>query len=151
VSLIKHVDAKRAAVGAASTSSLSLFHYTSAKGLIGILGTQSLFATHADFLNDSSEYRLLRELLAPRLIEEFKELAPKLISAKFMKEPETQEFLSGASGEFSSSVINTMVETINRLSPIYITSFCLHADGTSDHANGLLSQCELHPVLLTPA
>jgi len=140
VSLTKRVNAKRATVGASSTGSRSLFHYTSAKGLIGILGTQSLFATHADFLNDSSECRLLREVLAPRLIEEFKELAPKLIGAKFMKEPETKAYLAGASEEFSSSVINTMVKTINRLSPIYITSFCVHADGTTDHANGLLSQ-----------
>jgi hypothetical protein len=120
--------------------SRSLFHYTSAQGLIGILGTQSLFATHADFLNDSSECRLLRGLLTPRLIEELKELVPKLIKAKFMKEGETQAFLSEASEEFASSVFNTIVKTIDRISPIYITSFCLHGTNTPDSVNGLLSQ-----------
>lgn len=138
--MAKNVDAARAPSGLSSTGTRSLFHYTSAKGLTGIIGTQSLFATHADFLNDSSECRLLRALLAPRLVEEFQELAPKLIKANLMKEPETQAFLAGASGEFASSVINTVIQTINNLSPIYITSFCLHADGTPDHANGLLSQ-----------
>jgi hypothetical protein len=131
---------KHRSVDRANGGSRSLFHYTSAKGLIGILSTQSLFATHADFLNDSSECRLLREILTPRLIEEFKELAPKLVKAKLMKEAETQAFLAGASEEFATSVFNTMVKTIDNIAPIYITSFCLHGAGTPDHVNGLLSQ-----------
>jgi hypothetical protein len=125
---------------AVGVNSRSLFHYTSAQGLIGILGTQSLFATHADFLNDSSECRLLRGLLTPRLIEELEDLAPKLVKAKFMKEAETKAFLTGASEEFASSVFNTIVKTIDSISPIYITSFCLHGANTPDYANGLLSQ-----------
>jgi hypothetical protein len=123
-----------------SPASRSLFHYTTARGLIGILGTQSLFATHADFLNDSSECRLLRAILTPRLIDEFKELAPKLVEANFMKEAETQAFLAGASEEFATSIFNTVVKTIDKISPIYITSFCLHGANGPDYANGLLSQ-----------
>jgi hypothetical protein len=121
-------------------TSRSLFHYTTARGLIGILGSQSLFATHAAFLNDSSECRLLRAILTPRLIDEFKELAPKLVKANFMKEAETQVFLAEAFEEFATSVFNTVVKTIDKISPIYITSFCLHGANDSDHANGLLSQ-----------
>lgn len=33
-----------------------LYHYTSLQGLIGILNTQSLWASHCEFLNDSQEY-----------------------------------------------------------------------------------------------
>jgi len=68
------------------------------------------------------------------LIEEFNELAPKLVKAKFMKEAETQAFLTEGSGEFASSVFNTVVRAIDNISPIYITSFCLHGANTPDHA-----------------
>ena len=35
--------------------SQTLFHYTSQAGLLGVLGTQSVWASHTSFLNDSSE------------------------------------------------------------------------------------------------
>lgn len=41
----------------------SIFHYTSAAGLSGILKTNTLFFTRWDFLNDSSEYLQVHELL----------------------------------------------------------------------------------------
>jgi hypothetical protein len=65
--MIKPANAKSNEVSADSSgaSSRSLFHYTSARGLIGILGTQALFATHANFLNDSSECQLLRGAINP--------------------------------------------------------------------------------------
>lgn len=34
-----------------------LYHYTNLHGLLGILSTQSLWASHCEYLNDSSEYR----------------------------------------------------------------------------------------------
>jgi len=140
--LTKAADSRpeRGTAKSSETGNRSLFHYTTAKGLVGIVGTQSLFATHADFLNDSSECRLLRGILTPRLIEEFKELAPKLVKAKFMKEAETQAYLAEASEQFALSVLNTVVGAIDKISPIYITSFCLHGAHTPDYANGLLSQ-----------
>jgi hypothetical protein len=118
----------------------SLFHYTTAQGLIGILSTHSLFATHADFLNDSSECRLLRDVLQPQLLKEFGEVAPKLVAAGLMSEAKVIEYGETASEEFCTSVFNTMVRSIERISPIYITSFCLHGSKTSEFENGLLSQ-----------
>jgi hypothetical protein len=35
-----------------------LFHYTSAAGLVGIIESQRLRATHAGFLNDASEIKV---------------------------------------------------------------------------------------------
>jgi hypothetical protein len=60
--------------------SRSLFHYTTADGIIGILQNQYLFATHADFLNDSTECRAILAVLLPRLEAQLKEIVPKLIA-----------------------------------------------------------------------
>lgn len=56
----------------------SLFHYTTAAGLIGIITTQTLWATHANFLNDSAECQLLNRLLTPQIEKEFAGLIPRL-------------------------------------------------------------------------
>src|SRR6266487_5937964 len=56
-----------------------LFHYTTGEGLISIVRNQSLHATHSDFLNDSSECRLIKEILKPVFQHELSELVPKLI------------------------------------------------------------------------
>ena len=50
-----------------------VYHYTSAQGLQGILSSQTLFATHYDYLNDGSELRLLREALPGGLEQTVKE------------------------------------------------------------------------------
>lgn len=34
----------------------TLYHYTSLNGILGILGSQTIWATHASYLNDSSEF-----------------------------------------------------------------------------------------------
>jgi hypothetical protein len=43
--------------------SVRLFHYTSAEGLFGILQSGSLWASHRNFLNDTSEFQHLLKLL----------------------------------------------------------------------------------------
>jgi hypothetical protein len=51
-----------------------LYHYTNWDGVLGILTTKSLWATHYRFLNDSSEFTLFRDrlisLLKPAVQEE---------------------------------------------------------------------------------
>jgi hypothetical protein len=138
--MVRTLDAKPTFASTLKFGNRSLFHYTTAHGLIGILSTQTLFATHADFLNDSSECRLLREVLQPQLIKEFKEVAPKLVAAGLMSEAKVTEYGESASEEFSTAVFNTMVRSIEKIAPIYITSFCLHAAKTPEFENGLLSQ-----------
>ena len=45
-----------------------IFHYTTIHGLWGILRDQVIFATHSEFLNDSSEIHLGRDLVTSALI-----------------------------------------------------------------------------------
>jgi hypothetical protein len=44
-----------------------IYHYTSRDGLKGILNTQTLFATHYRFLNDTSEIEHMRTALTGNL------------------------------------------------------------------------------------
>jgi len=108
-----------------------LFHYTDAQGLIGILQKRCLFATHADFLNDSSECKLLKSIVAPQLADEFR--------AAEKKYPRLSE-LKKTPEELVDAVFNTLLATIERTSPFYITSFCLHEEGSKAFEHGLLSQ-----------
>jgi hypothetical protein len=136
--MVRTLDANPKLESTLRLGNRSLFHHTTAQGLIGILSTKALFGTHADFLNDSSECRLLREVLKPQLLKEFKEVAPKLVATGLMSEAKVAEYGEAASEEFSTAVFNTMVRSIEKNSPIYITSFCPHGPKTSEFENGLL-------------
>src|SRR5688572_24519739 len=46
-----------------------LFHYTSQKGLLGIVGERCLWLTDVRYMNDSTEFTLAVELLANRIDE----------------------------------------------------------------------------------
>src|ERR1700730_8245658 len=65
--------------------SRSLFHYTNSDGLLGILGSGALFASHYSFLNDTSEGTVLREVLLPLLERETRAFVPKLIEEGIIK------------------------------------------------------------------
>ena len=45
-----------------------LYHYTTWEGLLGILQTQTLWATHYRFLNDYSELVLIRDKLIDSVV-----------------------------------------------------------------------------------
>lgn len=45
-----------------------LFHYTNAEGLIGIIESQSIWATHYAYLNDSEEIRHFLKHRLPALL-----------------------------------------------------------------------------------
>ena len=60
-----------------STEPDILYHYTSQKGLLGILQTKKLWMTNILYLNDSSEYRHTIDLLKSE-IEKRKKLLPPL-------------------------------------------------------------------------
>jgi hypothetical protein len=74
--------------------SFSLFHYTTASGLIGIIETKSLWATHASFLNDTTECQLLSRLLTPQIEADFRRLVPELMECGAFR-PEIQYALRG--------------------------------------------------------
>ena len=58
-----------------------LYHYTTWDGLLGILQTQTLWATHYKFLNDFSEFAMMREKfiehLFPIVREKYSEIVER--------------------------------------------------------------------------
>jgi len=77
--------------------SRSLFHYTTAHGLLGIIKDRCLFATHASFLNDSSECRLVFPYVLKVVAAEYEQLYRKLVELKVMRaglECLSEEFLN---------------------------------------------------------
>jgi hypothetical protein len=57
----------------------SIFHYTDTAGLLGILSSETLFATDYRYLNDVAEAGVIRDLIMPILESEIAEITPKLI------------------------------------------------------------------------
>jgi hypothetical protein len=124
----------------ASEPSKSLFHYTTAAGLIGIIRTQNLRATHANFLNDTAECQLLTSLLAPQIATEFKDIVPRLTKLGAFKPEMLTAMVGDAMDTEAQKVANVALTVIERVSPIYISSFCIHSPGSAEHEHGLLSQ-----------
>jgi hypothetical protein len=120
--------------------SRSLFHYTTSDGLLGIIKSDSLFASHYSFLNDSSEGIVLRELLLPRLEAEMRQFVPKLIQAGILK----RELLAAKGEDYYREEVGRMFKSMtsatNNVAPFFIASFCIHEDGTDHYDDGLLSQ-----------
>jgi hypothetical protein len=120
--------------------SRSLFHYTNAAGLVGIIKTQTLFATHANFLNDSTECRILRDILKPRLTREMEEIVPQLIKRKRLLPALYKEYGENIHAMQADKVLDAIITAIERIAPFYIASFCLHSKNEPEYENGLLSQ-----------
>jgi Protein of unknown function (DUF2971) len=118
----------------------SLFHYTTATGLIGIVGTQTLWATLANFLNDTAECQLLNRLLTPQIKKEFADIVPRLNKVGAFKPEFMETFNDDLLRTESEKVTGVLLSTIERVSPIYITSFCMHEAGSPESEHGLLSQ-----------
>jgi hypothetical protein len=118
----------------------SLFHYTTAAGLLGIVQTGTLWATQANYLNDSAECRLLSRLLTPRIREAFTKLVPELIELKAFKPEIAERISAGALDTEAEKVTGAILRAIDRVSPIHITSFCRHRNGSPECEHGLLSQ-----------
>jgi len=117
-----------------------LYHYTTWEGLLGILQTQTLWATHYRFLNDYSELVLLRDKLigfvSPIVKEQYGELVEQCQDVRKdinrmggmdrVVLHDTEVFVDGAykaTGE-----------------EIYIVSFCGEDKNSYVNSNGLLSQ-----------
>jgi hypothetical protein len=131
-------DASR--IESTSSAPSAMFHYTTASGLIGILESGSLWATHANFLNDSAECQLLNRLLTPQIKSEFEKIVPEL-TARGAFIPDIMNSLGGnAMSTEAEKVTNSILRAIDRTSPIYVTSFCMHEANSPECDHGLLSQ-----------
>ena len=128
-----------------------LFHYTSKQGLIGILKSQCLWATHYKHLNDATEFQLMRTEMVERLFPFLKQMAVKHFRSSGIK---TKNRMRKAGGpiKIARQEAEVIVKSFYEASfgeteygsPImdpFITSFCAHTDDKIyEIENGLLSQ-----------
>jgi hypothetical protein len=118
----------------------SIFHYTDAKGLIGILSSKSLFATHYRYLNDTSEASAIRDLLMPIFEEEIASLLPKLVQeGYFTKEYYEHHGLAGHRVQAEECYMR-LVRAVDDTVPYFLVSFCRHDEKSDAFKHGLLSQ-----------
>jgi hypothetical protein len=120
--------------------SRSLFHYTTAQGLLGIIKDRCLFATHADFSNDPSECKLVLPYLTKVVAAEYKEHVMRLIDAGVMSPTILEEHGHGLFEKEAKKTVGLMLEAANATAPYFITSFCIHDEKDEAYSNGLLSQ-----------
>jgi|SRR5215813_9062803 len=120
--------------------SRSLFHYTTAEGLIGIVRDRCLFATHANFLNDTSECKLITPHIINLLKPEFERLVPRMNKLGYLRENLLTEHGTNIYGDQAEKIVEVMLVTANKVFPFYITSFCIHGEKSPEYRNGLLSQ-----------
>ncbi|MBL4691890.1 MAG: DUF2971 domain-containing protein [Magnetovibrio sp.] len=129
----------------------TLYHYTSMEGFIGIMDTQSLWATHYLNLNDSSEFSRLAPILTKLLVPTAKQVVKDLLSKGDLAiKREIKKY--GNCHAFVQRVVNDLVNAPfdGAFTPIngnnypifepFITSFCSHIkDDEYIRKNGLLS------------
>jgi hypothetical protein len=118
----------------------SVFHYTSAAGLIGIFENDSLFASDYRYLNDSSEGRVIRDLLLPVFQAEVAEITPKLIKRGWLKKDIYDDHGVSAHRLQAESLYNSISRATDNVSPFFVVSFCRHDEQSTAYKHGLLSQ-----------
>lgn len=88
-----------------------LFHYTSEAGLIGIMGSRTLWLTECRSLNDTSEFTYAEQIIRETLEGKIHDVAPEL-----------REWLRAAAG---------IARQIGEVAPYYIASFSEKGDSLS--------------------
>jgi len=117
-----------------------LYHYTTWEGLLGILQTQTLWATHYRFLNDYSELVLFRDKLIDSLVPIAKEKY-RLLSEQ---SKDYQKFIDQMGGlvqvarDHAAEFVDGAYKATGN--EFYITSFCEEGKNNYVNSNGLLSQ-----------
>ena len=127
-----------------------VYHYTSRAGLEGILSTQTLFATHYKYLNDTSEIHQMRKPLIGNLQHFIKSGIRESLTGD--KRQKTILTLLGGEHIVAYNEATKIIDTFYRVTfgggriehPFaepFITSFCTHSDDEDyERENGLLSQ-----------
>ncbi|MCX5805306.1 MAG: hypothetical protein NT010_04450 [Proteobacteria bacterium] len=117
-----------------------LYHYTTWDGLLGILKTQTLWATHYKFLNDYSEIVFFRDKLVSLILPYVREAYEKFVK----QSPHIEEKISrkGGLGQIIQHDAEVVVGAQYRATghEIYILSFCGQHKNPHINNNGLLSQ-----------
>lgn len=117
-----------------------LYHYTTWDGLIGILKSHTLWATHYKFLNDYSEIILFRSKLISLLLPYVGESYEKLIKER----PHIKNIINknGGLAKVVQHDTEVLVDAQYKATgdEIYIISFCGEHKNPYVNSNGLLSQ-----------
>jgi len=118
-----------------------LYHYTTWDGLLGILQTQTLWATHYRFLNDYSEIVLFRDKLISLILPYVREAYEKLLEQSPPIEQKINQ--EGGLDQVIQRDTEVFVDAQYRATcrdDIYILSFCGQHKNPHVNSNGLLSQ-----------
>lgn len=106
----------------------SLFHYTNAAGLDGILKSQTLWATDAEHLNDSQELKAAREILSQKIIETLQLEYKRSIREGKIDGNYTERQVGGSDTllkDMSDSILNAMYDALKKnFAGLFLTSFC---------------------------
>lgn len=124
----------------AAPQSRSLFHYTNAEGLVGILENQTLHATHSNFLNDSTECKSILAVLLPTIEAELREVVPRLVEEKVFDRAILTDYGDEIYVREAEKMLQAMILATDRTAPFFITSFCIHDIDSPAFDHGLLSQ-----------
>lgn len=117
-----------------------LYHYTTLEGLLGILQTNTLWATQYQFLNDYSELVLIRDKLIESYFHIAKEECRKLSRQRkdFQKISDRWDGLNKFAIHYAETMVNAAYKATGE--NIYIVSFCREDKNDYVNSNGLLSQ-----------
>jgi hypothetical protein len=118
----------------------SVFHYTDTGGLLGIVSSETLFATDYRFLNDSSEMGMIRRHIMPIFEAEIAAIAQKLLSAGFLNNDRYEEMGGAFSQIEAENQYRAFVRAVDNVSPFFVLSFCRHGEQKYEYQHGLLSQ-----------
>jgi len=117
-----------------------LYHYTNWDGLVGIVQSKTLRATHCKFLNDYSEIVLFRNKLISLLLPHVREACEELIK-QFPNIEQNIDQIGGLGRVVqheTEGIVNAQYEATG--DEIYILSFCGQHKNPYINSNGLLSQ-----------
>ncbi|MGC2779510.1 MAG: DUF2971 domain-containing protein [Bradyrhizobium sp.] len=118
----------------------SIFHYTDTAGAVGILNSQSLFASDFRYLNDSSEGTVIDSLLRPILQDEVAIASKELVAAGFVRPEYYKDLGSNADQLQVEALFRSIITATDNVSPRFVVSFCRHKEGSEQFEHGLLSQ-----------
>jgi hypothetical protein len=118
----------------------SIFHYTDAAGLFGIISSETLYAADYRYLNDSSEGGQIRNYIMPIFETEIANITKRLVAKGFLKEKYYEELGTQGNSLEAGKMYGSFVRAVDTVSPFFVTSFCRHEPNSYEHEHGLLSQ-----------
>lgn len=117
-----------------------LYHYTTWDGLLGILRTQTLWATHYRFLNDHLEIVLFRDKLVSLILPHVTATYEKVLkqSPPHIVQRINREGLNHVIQHHAEVIVDAQYSATG--DEIYVLSFCGQHKNPYVNSNGLLSQ-----------